>query len=65
MVLSVVTSALKGLNMRLTKAEYIDWMALNIQCPESSCSKQNGREGIIKPEAQKDLNDYKILCNML
>jgi hypothetical protein len=64
-VLNVVTSALKGLNMRRTKAEYIDWMALIIKRSESPCNKQNRREELIKPETQKDLNDYKILCNML
>jgi len=40
-----MTSALKGLNMRPTKAEYIEWMTLNIQCPESPCNKQNGKRG--------------------
>jgi len=65
MVLSVVTSALKGLNTRRTKAEHIDWMALVIQCPGISCNKQNGREEVIKPETQKDLIDYKIICNLL
>lgn len=51
--------------MRRTKAEYIDWMALIIKRSESPCNKQNRREELIKPETQKDLNDYKILCNML
>jgi len=64
-VFSVVTSALKGLNMKRTKAENIDWIALVIQCPGIPCEKRNGKEEIIKPETQKDLIDYKITYNML
>jgi hypothetical protein len=37
-------------------AEFVDRMALIIQCPGSPCNKQNGKEEIIKRETQKDLN---------
>jgi hypothetical protein len=47
--------------------ECSDLWAQGVKCEEYGipCNELNGREEIIKPETQKYLIDYKILCNML